>query len=93
MVQNKKTFKNRLVRQIGREAIGGGNGAGEVGVYDDAVKIADNQQGRAFQGIAVAQELVIGVRFRAEREVTWTFWFGLLLPQTVRQQSDEERLP
>ena len=36
------------------------------------------------------------VRFRAEREVTWTFWFGLfglLLPRTVQMQSDEGHWP
>ena len=40
--------------------VGDGNGAGEVGVNDDAVKVANNQQGRILQGVAVSEELVIG---------------------------------
>lgn len=41
---------------------GGRDGAGKVGVDNDAVKVADNQQGRIFQGVPVTQQLIIGGR-------------------------------
>jgi len=37
-----------------------GDGSGEVGAHHDAVQIAEHQQGRILQHIAVAQELVKG---------------------------------
>jgi len=38
----------------------GGNGTREVGADDDAVKVADHQQGRVGQRVAVEQELIVG---------------------------------
>ena len=42
------------------DLVGGGDGLREVGVDHDAVQVADHQQGRVVQGVAVAQELVVG---------------------------------
>ena len=49
-----------LAQTFQRYVVGSGYGAGEVGVNNDTVKVADNQQRRAFQGVTVAQKLVIG---------------------------------
>ena len=42
-----------------RELVGGGDGAGKIGVNHDAVQVAGDQQVRVFQAVAVAQELVV----------------------------------
>ena len=38
-----------------------GYGFGEIGVDDDAVQIADDEEGRAGEGVAIEEELVVGV--------------------------------
>ncbi|MCX6996490.1 MAG: hypothetical protein NTV49_05270 [Kiritimatiellaeota bacterium] len=43
-----------FVQGFKRDVVGGGNGAGEVGMNDDPVEVAYYQQGRTFQGVAVA---------------------------------------
>jgi len=38
-----------------------GNGLGEIRADDDAVQVADDEEGRTGEGVAVEEELVIGV--------------------------------
>jgi hypothetical protein len=43
-----------------RDLVSGGDGAGEVGADDDAVKVAEHEQRRVGQRVAVEQALVEG---------------------------------
>ena len=51
----------RLAEAVERDFVRDGYGFGEIGADDDAVQVADDEDWRAGEGIAVEEELIIGV--------------------------------
>ena len=51
----------RFAEFLQRDFVRGGDGLGEVGMDDDAVEVADDEEGRAGEGVAVEEELIVGV--------------------------------
>jgi len=51
----------RLAEAVERDFVDDGNGVGEIGVDDDSVQVADDEEERVGERVAVKEELVIGV--------------------------------
>ena len=51
----------RLAETVERDFVRDGDGLGEIGVDDDAVQVADDEDGRTGEGVAVEEELIVSV--------------------------------
>ena len=51
----------RVAEAFERDFVRDGYGLGEIGVDDDAVQVADDEDGRTGEGVSVEEELIVGV--------------------------------